>query len=121
MIINRGQYCYKCVVKKLYVGVKEENLYKFAVINGLAHCEVFDPTMESKKKHLKQDMTIFADGALATYVESEISEGDKILILGKPFTKRRGKAGFYYQEQCLHADEIYKNEWMKYYSKGELE
>lgn len=114
-IINKYPLPYKCIVKKIHTGIKEDNAYKYAVINGLAHCQIQEPTEISGTKQLKQDITIFAQGGLVDYIESEVSEGDKLLVLGQIFTKQRRRGTYYYYEQCIFAEEIYKNEWQKYY------
>lgn len=115
MIINNGKYNYHGVVKTIYNGVDATNNLKYAVIKAYGRCEVDDPTKDSGKRMMKQDMTIFCRSGLACYVESEIDEGDKILVVGQIITKQKSKGNVFYYEQCIQAEEVYKNEWVKYY------
>ena len=115
LVVNTDLFKYRCRIRKIYNGVKEENCFKYAVINGIAHGEVKAKTKGEDNKYFKQDMTIFADGGLADYVESELNEGDKILVLGQLRTNKKCLKGVYYPAQEIQASEIYKDEWSKYY------
>lgn len=118
MIVNKDEYRYHCIVKKIYTGTIVENNLKYSIIKGFGHCEVNDMTKQSGKRLMKQDVTIYCYGGLSYYVDSEISEGDKILAVGQWTTHKKTKGGYFYYEQTIQATEIYKNEWIKYY-KGE--
>ena len=115
MAVNRDSYCYHGTAKSIYHGQDDETGQKFCVIKAYGRCEVPDESKESGRRLVKQDMTIFARGGLAIYIESEIDEGDKLMFVGKIVTRQKKKGSTFYYEQCIQAEEIYKNEWEKYY------
>jgi hypothetical protein len=115
MIVNRGTYNYHGVVKSLYSGKSEENNLKYTVVKAYGQCEVTDATASSGKRIKKQDLTIFCHGGLSEYIDAEISEGDKIMVVGHIITKTKNKGSVFYYEQCIQAEEVYKNDWAKYY------
>jgi hypothetical protein len=117
MIINKGLYNYHGIVKSMYTGTSPENNLKFTVIKAYGQCEVDDPAKPTGKRLVKQDITIFCHGGLSCYVDAEIMEGDKIMVVGKVITKSKKKGSTYYYEQCIQAEEVYKNDWFKYYIK----
>lgn len=106
---------YRCRVRKIYNGVKEDNCFKYAVINGISSGMLKPKSKDETERYFKQEMTIFADGGLADFVESELNEGDKILVLGQLRTNKKCLKGIFYPAQEIQADEIYKDEWSKYY------
>lgn len=115
LVFNTYPFIYRCKVRKIYNGIKEDNCFKYAVINGLASGVIRAKSSTEEDKYFKQEMTIFADGGLADYVESELNEGDKILVLGQLRTNKKCLKGVYYPAQEIQASEIYKDEWSKYY------
>ena len=117
MIINKGLYNYHGVIKSMYHGVDEKTLTKYCVIKAYGKCEVDDRSATGGKKIMKQDMTIFTRSGLALYAEAELDEGDKIMVVGKIVTTQRKKGSVFYYEQCIQAEELYKNDYEKYYGK----
>jgi len=118
MIINKALYNYHGIVSHLASGVSPEHNLKYTIIKAYGQCEVIDETRPTGRRLKKQDMTAYAHSGLSCYVDAEISVGDKVLIVGKIITKSIKKGGVWRLEQCIEAEEVYKNEWAKYY-KGE--
>ena len=115
MKINTSLYNYHGIIKDMYYGIDEVNSQKYCVIKAYGKCEVDDPTKTNGKRLMKQDMTIFTRSGLALYAESELDKGDKIMVVGKLITTSKSRRGIFYYEQCIQAEEVYKNDWLKYY------
>lgn len=113
----------------IYFHCKVERIQRVITDNGFEFVEIKvqgrtsykdELSPEKEMKYRSNTMTAYAVGSLGDYAEAELMPKDDIFIVGKLVTKFRKRGTVNYPEQVIHAEYIYKEEWMKFYGHVRL-
>lgn len=105
------------VITSISTGFEPDSGMRWSIIVAQNKCLV-DDAVNGTKRARNQRITIYTKGGLSNYVFNELEERDRIYVVGALISKTNRHFGRYSTENAIEARQIFKCDYLNYYTKG---